>query len=150
MVRFLRTAVAVATVCLSSAATVSAVTVTREPLELPPVIEDSSCGYTILVSFPVNRQIITSRWDADGNQLSLLITGRLVVTLTNPDTGESITANISGPSRIDRNGHFVFMGRYGGAGGSGLILFSGRIDTTTGAMHGHVSTDVCELLASGD
>ena len=148
--RFARPAVLSALVALALAPSAMAASVTREPLALPDVVEDSSCGFTVLVTFPVNQQIVTSRFDADGNEVAVVITGRLVATFTNPDTGATVTANISGPSRVDRNGAFYYLGVFSGpdlAGHQGILIFAGRLNNDTGEFTGHVRASVCELLA---
>lgn len=146
--RFARSLLFATLFALAAGSAVSAATVTREPLELPPLIEDNTCGYTILVTFPVNQQVITTRYDASGEPVSMVITGRLLVTFTNPDTGEILTANISGPSKIGHDGVFYFLGKFGGQlTETDLVLFSGRINGDTLEVRGHLSLDVCEAMA---
>ena len=128
----------------------SATTVVREPSPLPDLITDTSCGFLVNVTFPVNDQYAISRYDANGDLVKTILQGRLVATFTNDATGKAITANISGPSFIAPDGSVVLLGRIGGPlpGVPGLVLFSGRIDTVTGVAHGHLSADVCAILAS--
>jgi hypothetical protein len=127
----------------------SAATVVREPSPLPDLIEDTSCGFLVDVTFPVNDQYAISRYDAHGDLVKVILQGPLVVTFTNDATGEAVTANISGPSIFYPDGNGVLLGRIGGPlpGRSGLFLFSGRIDTITGEAHGHLSADICAILA---
>jgi len=86
---------------LVTASPVAAQGPTREAAPLPDLIVDASCGYTINVTFPVNDEYALIFTDSDDQVTRLIITGRLVVTLTNALTGASYTANISGPSHID-------------------------------------------------
>jgi hypothetical protein len=127
----------------------SAATVVRGPSPLPDLIQDTSCGFLVNVTFPVNDQYAISRYDANGDLVKVILQGRLVVTFANAATGEAITANISGPSIFYPDGSGVLLGRIGGPlpGVAGLFLFSGRIDTVTGEAHGHLSADVCAILA---
>lgn len=149
--RLMGTAMLAAGVALTAAAPASAARPTREAAPLPALIVDTSCGFTVNVTFPVNDEYVLSFTDASGELTRLIITGRLVVTFTNPTTGTSYTANISGPSHIDfGRGANSQEGRIGGPLGllPGLNIFSGRIDFATGQMHGRLIADVCALLAS--
>ena len=123
---------------------------TREAAPVPDLIVDTSCGYTINVTFPANDEYALTFTDADGQVTRMIITGRLVANFTNPLTGVSYIANISGPAHID----FVQEtstqeGRIGGPVGflPGLNVFAGRVDLVSGAMHGRLIADVCALLA---
>ena len=123
---------------------------TRAPAPLPDLIEDDSCGFLVEVTFPVNDEYAITIFDRGGNPTRIIITGHLVVTFENPATGETFTANISGPSHIDlvRNTN-TQEGRIGGpvAGLPGLNLFAGRADLATGELRGHLLADVCAILA---
>jgi hypothetical protein len=123
----------------------------RDPAPLPELIQDTSCGFLVEATFPVNDVYAISFVDEAGNLTRLIITGHLVVTFTNPATGESITANISGPLMLDfTGGTSKTLGRIGGpvTGFAGLILFAGNVDLNTGERHGHLFLDVCEALAA--
>jgi hypothetical protein len=138
------------TLTLALVVPVAAATVSREPAPLPDLIEDSSCGYVILVTFPVNRESAITISDANGDPLRQIISGPLVVTFTNPETQESVTANISGPTVIDFvRGTAYQLGPSGGPlpGLPGLSLAAGRIDLNSGDRTGHVSTSICDELA---
>jgi hypothetical protein len=122
---------------------------TTESYPPPDGLLDTSCGYEILVTFPVQQEYLKTFFDRDGNAVMQIITGNLVVTFTNTSTHESLTANISGPIKFDLvNGTFHQGGLTGGPvdGLPGLNLFAGRIDET-GTMHGHFFGSVCEMLA---
>jgi hypothetical protein len=122
---------------------------TREAAPLPDLIVDDSCGFTVNVTFPVNDEYALTFTDANGDPTRLIITGRLVATFTNASTGESYTANISGPTHIDFVRGSSQEGLIGGPVGSlpGLNVFAGRVDGASGEMHGHLIADVCALLA---
>ena len=133
----------------SSAGAAAAARPTTEFLPPPDGLLDTSCGYQILATFPVQQEYQKTFFDRDGNAVMQIITGHLVVTFTNTSTHESLTANISGPIQVDLvNGTFHQEGLTGGPvdGLPGLNLFAGRIDET-GTMHGHFSGSVCEMLA---
>lgn len=135
---------------LLAAIPVAAQAPTREAAPLPDLIVDVSCGFTVNVTFPVNDEYALTFTDADGQVTRLIITGRLVAKFTNPLTGASYTANISGPSHIDFvRGTSSQEGLIGGPVGSlpGLNVFAGRVDFASGEMHGHLIADVCALLA---
>lgn len=135
---------------LAAAVPVAAQGPSREASPLPDLIVDSSCGYTINVTFPANDEYALVFTDSDGEVTRLIITGRLVVTFTNALTGASYTANISGPSHIDFvRGTNSQEGRIGGPVGSlpGLNVFAGRVDLVSGVMRGRLIADVCALLA---
>ena len=137
---------------LALAVPAAAATVTREPAPLPDLIEDTSCGYLVLVTFPVNRESVVTIFDASGAPLRSISSGPLVVTFTNADTHESLTANISGPTVIDyHRGTAYQLGRIGGPvpGLEGLNLVAGRADLNSGERTGHYSVNVCEALAPG-
>lgn len=122
----------------------------REFLPPPDGLLDTSCGYEILVTFPVQNEYLTTFFDRAGNVVKFIVSGHLVVTFTNTATGESLTANISGPSHENLvRGTSSQEGGIGGPVGSlpGLNVFSGRVDYTTGSMHGHLKLSVCEALA---
>lgn len=123
----------------------------RDPAPLPDLIQDTSCGYLVDVTFPVNNEYAISFVDEEGNLTRLIITGRLVVTFTNPATEESITANISGPTIFDfTDGTGKTLGLIGGpiTGFAGLNIIAGNVDLNTGEHHGHLFLDVCAALAA--
>jgi hypothetical protein len=132
-----------------SVGTVAATQPTSEFLPPPDGLLDTSCGYEILVTFPVQQEYQKTFFDRDGNGIKQIVTGHLVVTFTNTATLESLTANISGPAHYDLvNGTSHTGGLTGGPvdGLPGLNLFAGQIDET-GAMHGHLFDSVCAMLA---
>ena len=135
---------------LATAGSVAAVPPQTEFLPPPDGLLDTSCGYEILVTFPVQREYLRTYFDHDGNAVKLIVTGALVVTFTNTATGASFTANISGPSHINLvSGANSSEGRSGGPvdGLPGLNVFSGRVDFENRTLHGHLHANVCEVLA---
>ena len=135
----------------SSAGAAAATRPTSEFLPPPDGLLDTSCGYEILVTFPVQQEYLKTFFDHYGNAVKQIVTGHLVVTFTNTATLESLTANISGPAQFDLvNGTFHQEGLTGGPvdGLPGLNLFAGQIDET-GAMRGHLFGSICEMLAPG-
>jgi hypothetical protein len=77
----------------------------------------------------------------------LLITGRLVLTFTNPANHVSITANVPGPGRINLvTGSGYSYGSGGGPVPGGLILGHGRLNLATFELNGH-QIDLCPILA---
>jgi hypothetical protein len=134
------------TLVLSSV--VAAVRPFKEPAPLPDTV-DTSCGYPILVTYPVNDEFLIVFSDQSGELTRGLVVGNLVVTLTNAETGASLTTNISGPTFVDfRTGAFIGTGRWATAIDSiPLAIVSGRIDLSDRTVRGHVHLDVCEALA---
>lgn len=56
------------------------------------------CAFDLSAEVLVNREVITSFYDEDGNLTRQIITGRLTYRLTNVETGASLDVNISGPA----------------------------------------------------
>jgi len=104
--------VLIALVCVAAA---WAVGPTREPLVIDPVtIEQGVCPFPVTLEPVVNREIAKEFSDR------LIITGRLVVRVTNEDTGESIVVNASGPATFVSDGENASV-MY--ARGRGLLIF---------------------------
>jgi hypothetical protein len=121
----------------------------REPFLLPDVIEDSSCGFLVVVTFPVQQEFITTYFDSAGEPVKQIITGRLVATFKNPANGVTFTLNISGPFHtFFLTGEAYASGRVGGPVGlePGLNDFSGRVNLVTGELRGHLEP-LCPVLA---
>jgi hypothetical protein len=134
-----------------------AVAPVREPVVFPeelPLPAGVFCPWEGIVTFPVNNEFATTFFDSEGNVTSVLITGSLVVTITNLDNGESVTLNIPGTgTTVDdvltyrgRNVIFPVSGE--------LKLVSGRVVVTVdsaGFQHpvtiSGSTTDICALLA---
>jgi hypothetical protein len=121
----------------------------REPFVLPDVIEDTSCGFLVVVTFPVQQEFITTFFDSAGEPVKQIITGRLVATMTNPSNGVTVTIKISGPFHTFlATGVSYASGRVGGPVGfePGLNDFSGRVNLVTGELRGHLEP-LCPVLA---
>lgn len=108
---------------------------------------DTTCGYDIDVTFPGNNEFGIAFYDQAGDQVKFLVAGNFVVTLTNPATGESITANISGPSHLNKHGSWG-TGRWALWPDGVLTILSGRSDFDDGSFRGKVHLNVCEALAA--
>jgi hypothetical protein len=128
----------------------------RIPVTAPPdEVVTGICPFPVLVETVVNNEF--SKTLPDG---TVLVSGRLVVRVTNTVTGESKVYNVSGPAKITTNGAIetdVFLGPGLGIDPSiGMIVTSGRVvvtvNTETGELRivsqrGHVE-DVCATLAA--
>jgi hypothetical protein len=74
----------------------SAVKPLREFLPNLDAVIEGACDFPVAVTVLENNEFTTTFFK-DGNVTRVLVTGRVVVELTNVDTGESLVANISGP-----------------------------------------------------
>jgi len=107
-----------------------------------------------VVTFPVNNEIVTTFFDAEGNVDRVLVTGALVVTFGNIETGETVTLNIPGAGLyIDDELTYRERNIFAPVHGE-LNLVSGRVVVTIdseGFQHpvevAGSTTDVCALLA---
>jgi hypothetical protein len=151
--RILRIGLALVLGLLASGFSAGAAAAARPTVEFfppPDGLLDTSCGYEILVTFPVQKEYLRTFFDGDGDVVKLIVTGNLVVTFTNTATGQSLTSNISGPFHVNLvRATDTTEGRIGGPvdGLPGLNLFAGRIDNVSGRMVGHLEGSVCEMLA---
>ena len=138
----------------------------REGLPAAPfTLAPSICGFPVDVTFPTNKEFITTF--ANGKQS---ITGALTATLTNDLNGKSTTVNISGPGSLVPNGDgtttFTLSGRslifllpnQVGQGSPGrLILTSGpvvfQVDRNGNLTSYQITSanvqDLCPILANG-
>lgn len=142
-----------ATLCLVTVLTLATPALAKEPVRepfvLPDLIEDTSCGFLVVVTFPVQQEFITTFFDSAGEPVKQIITGRLVATLRNPANGVTVTIKISGPSHAFlATGESYASGRVGGPVGfePGLNDFSGRVNLVTGELRGHLEP-LCPILA---
>jgi hypothetical protein len=69
----------------------------REFLPAEDLLIEGSCDFPILAEVLVNEEHTITFFDSEGNPTTQIVQGRLVVRLTNTETGESIVRNISGP-----------------------------------------------------
>ena len=143
---------------------------TREDQLLPPTIRlRSVCPdiRVIVADILANTEVATTWSDANGDPVRTIVTGRLVVRLTNPDSGVSIVRNISGPGEtvFHANGsttltatgswfNFYAPGQLGAGSAPTSFLTHGRlvIDTDANGVSTIVSRtgtleDVCATLA---
>jgi|tagenome__1003787_1003787.scaffolds.fasta_scaffold20527045_2 hypothetical protein len=75
---------------------------TRESMPLPDRIRlPNVCSdFTIVADILVNREYGITFTDANGDPIRTITQGSLKVRLTNPENGESIVRNISGPGEL--------------------------------------------------
>jgi hypothetical protein len=134
-----------------------------EPFTLPAEF----CGFDIGVSFPVNDQYSKLLKTSDGS-VATLATGSLRVSLTNLETGKTITENISGPSKTtvssDGSAVIAFKGLTAFAiepaqaeqfGLPNVSVIAGGLTVsvdpegtfTSVSLQGHVLVDLCAALS---
>jgi hypothetical protein len=125
-----------------------------------PVEIESPISVTGVCPFPVRIDVVINQEFTKEHQNGVtIITGRLVATVTNTATGESVSYNISGPVHITSQDGLetqVFLGRsLLFTPDIGMLVTSGRAVTTfnpeTGeftlvSRQGHAE-DVCATLA---
>lgn len=80
--------------------TAAAVKPIREPLSPQAFVIEGICSFDVLLEDLVNKEVVTTFFDKEGNVRMELITGALKIRLTNLSTGESLDLNIPGPGRI--------------------------------------------------
>lgn len=128
----------------------------RIPVEQPHnEVLTGLCPFPVVLDTVVNGEF--SKTHQDG---VTIVTGRLVVRVTNQETGASRTYNVSGPVRITPESGTTLVVELMGRSiltdpSVGVIVSSGRVvvrvDLTTGTLtilstSGHVE-DVCQTLA---
>ena len=126
----------------------------RIPLEIEDVTVTDVCPFPVAIHVDINQEF--SKEHQNG---VTIITGRLVVTLTNTTTRESVSYNISGPVHITSQDGLetqVFLGRsLLFTPDIGMLVTSGRAVTTFNpatleftlvSRQGHAE-DVCATLA---
>lgn len=142
----------------------------EDPIKLPA--GDYCEGFTAVITFQdVNQFIISQTTDPVSEVTTFHITGRARATVTNKDTGESVSYNISGPGTLVLNPDGSFSADLAGPN----LLWTERANLanvpdvpTISYTTGHVTfavdssgqttsyslaggarqTDVCEVLAS--
>jgi hypothetical protein len=75
----------------------------RAPFVLPPEVVYPAgvvCPFAVRVTWPVNREVSTTFSDDQGNPTRMLVTGHLVLEVTNLATRETKRFNISGPGTV--------------------------------------------------
>jgi hypothetical protein len=155
-------------ITLTFAMSATAKAPTREFLPLPDriVLRNVCPDFRIVADILVNREYGITFTDANGDPIRMITQGSLVVRLTNPENGESIVLNISGPGELVFHADgsstqtargtwflFFFEGQLGGGMSgtgfvnSGQVVFVNNADGTatilsqTGRME-----DVCVTL----
>lgn len=120
----------------------------------PEVVDlGQPCDFEILVQVTAN-----AKQRAELPNGELVITGPGIATVTNVETGKSITYNISGPGKLDKaTGRLSLTGQSLISSGPNdptpfLITTSGNVGFIIGQpidepLRGHISHDVCAELA---
>ena len=138
----------------------------RVPVANPDFTTTTACSFPVAFHALVNNEYQTTTPQPDGTTL-IKIEGSLFATLTNGNTGKSITVNISGPGTFtinaDGSSSSTFRGRslffFGAAaqtsfGVPGILLTSGLVNFTqdssgnfTSFAPNGSSTDECAALS---
>jgi hypothetical protein len=133
----------------------------------PFTLDASFCGFEVGVTFPVDQTFAKILKAADGS-MTFLSTGSLRASLTNLDTGKTITENVSGPAKftVHPDGSATLLGRGHGlsilvpdvaarfglppvavVAGAGTVEIAPDGTVTSVSLHGHVLVDVCAALS---
>lgn len=107
---------------------------TREYLPLPDSIDlaaGDACDFPVRIDILVNREYGVTFADDSGNVVRQLISGALIIGLTNTDNDRSITIDISGPAQfiVHADGSSTFILR-----GNSLPIVPGMLYRTTGTV----------------
>jgi hypothetical protein len=154
MGRSLTTLVAAVVVALLAVTGASGGKPIREPLFIEGFELPNVCPFPVFIDVTANKEFVTLFDDG-----RLHVTGKLFVTVTNMDSGESLELNVSGPAVISPDserilGRGLFFLFPEDVGGPGLILTTGRVDVIR-AEDGFIdeltvrgrTVDVCAELA---
>jgi hypothetical protein len=162
MRRALTLAIALMAVTVAVAPVAASGKPTRELLAFPPGGFDFAAGD--FCAFPLHVEVVMSKeyaitFPADENgDVRQIITGMLIGSFTNADTGESIVLQASGPGHIvfhaDGSTTFIFGGRSIPFQPGQMLLTAGQIvqifapdgSSTLGPLSGHVLLDICAAL----
>lgn len=115
------------------------------------------CDFDVLVEPLASKTFNTTFFDRDGNPTRDHGTGRLVIRMTNIDSGRSIELNISGPGRFVEGPAGLTVDTYG----NWMLFIDGQLFTLSGhgqffvdatsetivSRRGHI-TDLCPILGS--
>ena len=134
----------------------------------PYTLPASFCGFKLRVAFPVNKEFTKVLKAADGFT-TFLFTGPFSASLTNVQTGKTITEKMNGPGKFFGNPDGSFTEVHTGLNGlffltpanaqrfglpavsvtAGALRFSVDPDgnLTSLSLDGHVLVDVCAALA---
>jgi hypothetical protein len=101
--------IALAALVLAPGALSSPPTITRTPIDLT-VVDDVDCGFPVEIHIVGTQLTILSTVQGDLREFDAFPNSR--ATLTNLDTGTTITASIAGPGHITlgADGSFTFVG----------------------------------------
>jgi len=137
--------------------------VTRTPVPPPDDVISTGCGFKILVEY-VDWNVVSTTFATSASPLVEIQSGVAKVRLTNLETGEAITLNISGPlvvqafsdgsSVLAEEGPWLHVDVPPGLGVPAVFLTQGRVVFTFDA-EGDVTTtssgrlvDLCAELAA--
>lgn len=82
---------------VSVPSTASAGKPVKEFFPSDPVTVEDVCNFPVLLDPIINQEYGKSFFDEEGTLERQIVTGRYVVEVTNLDSGESMTVNVSGP-----------------------------------------------------
>jgi hypothetical protein len=138
-------------------------------LPAPPaiIVPATFCGFEIQVTFPVDREFAKILTASNGF-MTTLVTGSLFASLTNLETGKTITENISGPSKttVFPDGSMTTtatglnpialtpadaarfgLPTFGVTAGARTVSIAPDGSITSLSLDGHVLVDVCAALS---
>jgi len=129
--------------------------------------DEDFCAFDVQVRTPVNREYFKVLKTDDGSVFTYLVTGSVIASFTNADTGKTITENVSGPYKFTTVGGSVVGIEFKGltflaveqsraqrlgvpavsviAGGL-TVSVAGPIFTDL-SLRGHVLVDICAALS---
>jgi hypothetical protein len=118
----------------------------------PGEVVSEDCGFPVLIS--LSRFNVTTRTftDQNGDFVKEVDTGVIVATLTNLDTGKTVTVNISGPFefRMHSDGsatvslvgpYLFFFGALSDVVGSGIVYHTGIVRVELDAAGNETSVE---------
>ena len=169
MKRYLIASVSALALALMLATPAAASGPVRAPAPAPPSFDLPAeiCGFVVHVDVLVNNEYSLTWSDEQGTPVRQIVTGNLVVQLTNTTNDASVTLNIPGPgtyvfhadgsNTLYAGGPWVFFfapGQLGPGSEPGITLFHGRSVLWTAAngfdqqlIHHGAATDVCPMIA---
>ena len=138
-------------------------------LPAPPaiIVPATFCGFEIQVTFPVDREFAKILTASNGF-MTTLVTGSLFASVTNLETGKTITENISGPSKttVFPDGSMTEaatglnpialsaadaarfgLPTFGVTAGARTVSIAPDGSITSLSLDGHVLVDVCAALS---
>jgi hypothetical protein len=134
----------------------------------PFTFDASFCGFEVLVTPVVNQEYTKVLKTADGS-MTFLFTGAFAASLTNLQTGKTITEKMSGPGKATINSdgsitevhtgldgpNFLAPADQARFGLPGLFIAAGKLafsvdaagNITSLTLDGHVAVDLCAALS---